>query len=145
MSNNKEFNGISTHLGEFIDHMITKIQDIDKHAGTNKREKRHIFVLDFIKTAINNHSEEVKDAPRFDDYDNAEIVRCHRDSYSSVRMGDFMYILCGDSVLIMNMETGRIVHKSDNEIIDMIRETSDVDEDTSDNSMMFDYCRDEYM
>lgn len=87
--------------------------------------------------------------------DAAYIVRQHADTWCSVRMRDYMFLLCigaagasdeKPSVLIMDMKKGRTVHKSDNEIINMIRETSDAyDEDYTDDQIMFDFTRNEYI
>ena len=89
--------------------------------------------------------------------DEAYIVRQHADTWCSVRMGKYMYLLCigaesvnddSASVVIMDMKKGVIVHKSDDEIIQMIRENRDASDDEgdySDDEMMFDYARNEYI
>ena len=86
----------------------------------------------------------------------AYIVRKHANTWCSVRMGDYLFMLCvgaagasdkNPSVLVMHMKDGVIVHKSDDEIIAMIRENDDSDspDDYSDDDMMFDYARNEYI
>ena len=88
------------------------------------------------------------------DTDDAYIVRRHKDTWCSVRMGDYMFLLCvgaaggsdtNPSVLIVNMETGKIIFRNDSEIIDMIRETSEVEDNITDDDLMFDYARNEYI
>ena len=88
------------------------------------------------------------------DTDDAYIVRRHKDTWCSVRMGRCMFLLCigaasascvNPSVLVMDMETGKIVFKSDDEIIGMIRETSEIPDGITDDAMMFDYARNEYI
>ena len=84
----------------------------------------------------------------------AEIIRKHKDTWASVSMGDYMFLLCigakhasdsNPSVVVVNMETGKIVFKSDDEILGMVRECTDVDVNVSDDSMMYDFAQDEYI
>ena len=82
----------------------------------------------------------------------AEIVRTHKDTWASVRVGDFMY-LCGvfDSAdgkasgecLIVDMNTEQIVQRSD-AIINMVRETQE-DQELSDDVLMYEFARCEYI
>ncbi|MDE0554971.1 MAG: hypothetical protein OXI24_12180 [Candidatus Poribacteria bacterium] len=92
----------------------------------------------------------------YDPVDSAYIVRQHADTWASLRMGKYMFLCCigaasvnddNASVLIMDMKSGKIAHKSDNEIIQMIRENDDSDspDDYTDDEMMFDYTRNEYI
>lgn len=73
-------------------------------------------------------------------------------SWETIRLGDFIFCCCvgasgasntDPSVIIVDMETERIVHRSDNKIIEMIRATHD--EDYTDylcnHEMMFNFCK----
>ena len=103
----------------------------------------------------------VIEADEADTEDKAEIIRTHEDTWCSVRMGDYMFLLCigargasdtKPSVIVVDMKfdlsnpnKARIVFKSDDEIIQMIRETSEVDASISDDDLMYDFARNEYI
>ena len=81
----------------------------------------------------------------------AEIIRQHKETWASVRIGDFMY-LCGvfdvggkaiGECLIMDMNTKRIVQRSD-AIINMVRKTQE-DQELSDDVLMYEFARCEYI
>ena len=84
----------------------------------------------------------------------AKIIRQHKDTWASVDMGDYMFLLCigakdasdsNPSVIVVNMETEKIAFQSDSEIIDMIRETTGLGGDVSDDELMYDYAQNEYI
>lgn len=128
-----------------------KISRNDKDAIVLKTDGNSVLVYEVETGQMQTHSQHNLYNPT----DSAYIVRQHADTWCSVRMGEYMFLLCvgaagaddtNPSVLVMDMKKGVIVHKSDDEIINMIRETSDAyDDDYTDDQLMFDFTRNEYI
>lgn len=85
--------------------------------------------------------------------DAAYVVRTHGDSWASVRMRNYMFLLCigasgamntDASVLVVDMETQKIVVESD-EILQMVMESSEASDEVTDDEMMYEFARNEYI
>ena len=84
----------------------------------------------------------------------AKIIRTHKDTWCSIELGGYVFLLCigaagasdtSPSVVVVDTEARAIAVKTDNEIIDMIRETREVEDNVTDTDLIVDFARDEYM
>ena len=80
----------------------------------------------------------------------AEIIRTHKDTWFSARMGDNM-ILClakeghYPTCCVVSMSEERIVTSdTTGQIIEMVRDTQD-DQESSDDVLMYEFARNQYI